>query len=125
MTIKKTLGIIALASTIGLAGCANNPEYTFNGKIGEEQVKFYEEEFGEYNILKVVKADGSIIRYVDNTKNDLKIEYVEIKVGDNTTQYYLTSKNPIAAGIAQKAQEKFDSYLEKIMEIQTAPLYKE
>ena len=41
MTIRKTLTSIVLAGALALggAGCSkNNPEYHFNGKIGEEQV---------------------------------------------------------------------------------------
>jgi len=64
MAIRETLTSIVLvgALALGVAGCKDNPEYHFNGKIGEEQVKFYERELGIHNILEVIKADGSKVK---------------------------------------------------------------
>ncbi len=127
MTVRKTLTSIILAGALALggAGCSNNPEYHFNGKIGEEQVKFYEVDLGgNHNILEVVKADGSKVKYRD-LNDDFKLEYVQITVGDNTTKYNASSTNPVVKGIVEKAQKEFDDYLAKITEIQTAPLNKE
>jgi len=127
MTIRKTLTSIVLAGALALggAGCSNNPEYHFNGKIGEEQVKFSEGKGKAYsNILEVVKADGSKIRYAD-LDDDFKLDYVQITVGDNTTIYNAGSSNPVVTGIVEKAQKEFDDYLTKITDIQTAPLNRE
>jgi len=126
MTVRKTLTSIVLAGALALggAGCSNNPEYHFNGKIGEEQVKFYEEDAGNDNILEVVKTDGSKVKYGD-LNDDFKLEYVQITVGDNTTKYNASSTNPVVKGIVEKAQKEFDDYLTKITEIQTAPLNRE
>jgi len=127
MTVRKTLTSIVLAGALALggAGCSNNPEYHFNGKIGEEQVKFYEEDLGgDDNILEVVKADGSKVKYGD-LNDDFKLEYVQITVGDNTTKYNASSTNPVVKGIVEKAQKEFDNYLTKITDIQTAPLNRE
>lgn len=126
MTVRKSLTNIILAGALALGGtgCSNNPEFHFNGKIGEEQVKFYEILFGEVNILKVVKADGSKVKYAD-FNDDFKLEYVKITVGDNTTKYNADSKNPVVTGIVEKAQKEFDAYLTKITEIQTVPLNRE
>ena len=126
MTIRKTLTSIVLAGALALggAGCSNNPEYHFNGKIGEEQVKFYEGDFGNDNFLEVVKTDGSKVVYGD-IDDDFKLDYVKITVGDNTTKYNASSSNPIVSGIVEKAQKEFDDYLTKITDIQTAPLNRE
>ena len=123
MTIKKTLISIVLAGALALgAGCSTgNPEYHFNGKIGQERVYFHEADFGTDNILEVVKANGSKIKYAD-LNNDFKLEYVEITIGDNTTKYDSRSKNPVVTGIVEKAQKEFDAYLVKINEQKIAPL---
>ncbi|MDP2673160.1 MAG: hypothetical protein Q8O84_05085 [Nanoarchaeota archaeon] len=123
MTIRKNLTNIVLAGALalGVAGCGNNPEYHFNGKIGEKQVKFYEKIAGGINILEVVEADRSKSKYIDSN-NDFKLDCVEITVGDNITEYYAASENPVVLEILEKAQKEFDAYLTKITDIQTAPL---
>lgn len=109
----------------GLVGCdfGDNGEYHFNGKIGEEQVHFYESRDGIENYLEVVKADGSIVKYGDTSGNDLKIEYFEIIVGDKRTWYNASFESPGMEEIVQGAHEEFDEYLKKITDIETAPLY--
>jgi|SRR3989344_2981753 len=126
MTVRKTLTSIVLAGALALggAGCSNNPEYHFNGKIGEEQVKFYEKDLANDNFLEVVKADGSKVKYGD-FDDDFRLDHVQITVGDNTTKYNANSTNPMAKGIVKKAQKEFDDYLTKITDIQTAPLNRE
>ncbi len=134
MKSRKTLTSMVLFGTSMITGaCSINPEYVFNGKIGEEQVKFYKEEFrdktilGDTNILEVVKTDGNKTRYVDFLGDDLKLEYIEMTVGENTIRTYLYSgsaQNPIDADVLEKNQKEFDTYLVKIRDIQTAPLNK-
>ncbi len=126
MTFGRTLTKIALAGTLflGESGCNATPEYHFNGKIGEEQIKFYESGWTRANVLVVRKTDGSEVRYEDFGK-DFKLDCVEITVGDNTTEYNSDSKNPAVLDVIKKAQKQFDDYLTKITEVQTAPLDKE
>ena len=110
MATKETLVSLVLVglSTLGGAGCSNNPEYRFNGKIEEEEVRFYEKTlWGINNLLEVVKADGSKLKYFDSN-DDFRIESVEITAGDNTTIYAVGSRNPVVAGIVEKAQKEFD-----------------
>jgi hypothetical protein len=124
MLIRKTLGTIILASTIALAGCGTpNPEYDFDGIIEKEHIKFSENLFGS-NFLKVKKPDGSEIEYVD-LDDDFKLDYVEIRVGENKTVYYAGSSNLDVTPIVQKSQKQFENYLKKITEIQTKPLREE
>lgn len=105
-----------------MTGCTdNNLEYHFNGKIGEDAVKFYELDLGATNVLEVVKANGDKVKYLDY-RNDFKIDCVALTVGDNTTEYHSTSSNPLAVNIVEKAQKEFDAYLARITAIQTAPL---
>lgn len=127
MAGRKTLTNIVLAGTVSFGvGCltSNNPEYSFNGKIGEDQVVFSENATFDHccsNYLYVTKADGSIIVYVD-IDDDNKLDHVRITIGENTTKYSSNSSNPVVKDVLQKAQIEFDYYLSKIIEIQTAPL---
>ena len=126
MSVRKTLTSIVLAGalTLGGTGCeSDSPEYLFNGRIGEDQVKFYENGLND-NFLEVVRADGSKVKYFDEN-NDYKLDFVQITVGENTTEYKASSKNPVVIGIVEKAQKQFDTYLTRITEIQTAPLNRE
>lgn len=124
--MKKTLTGIVVAGMValGAAGCnVTHPEYSFNGMIGEEQVCFYETNAGRTNTLVVVRENGNKIEFVDDVGDDLKLEYVSITVGGNKSTYSIDSKNPKIVDVVEKAQKEFESYLSKIMEIQTAPLY--
>ena len=73
MTIRKTLTSIVLAGALalGTAGCSrDHSQYKYDGKIGEDQVKFTEKGYGLFpddNILTVKKLDGRIIQYVDRS----------------------------------------------------------
>ena len=61
MTIRKTLTSIVLAGALalGTAGCSrDHSQYKYDGKIGEDQVKFTEKGYGLFpddNILTVKK----------------------------------------------------------------------
>jgi len=104
-------------------GCKNNLEYHFNGKIGEEQVYFHES-FTADDILEITKTDGSKVKYYSSSGDNLKLTYVEITVGTNTTQYHSYSENPRVKELLDQAQREFDDYLANITMIQTAPLNK-
>ena len=123
--MKKTLKSIVLTGALSLSeyGCLKNPEYSFYGNIGEEQVRFHEESIlvSSLSFLDVIKRDGGIVRYWDYG-SDLVLDSVQVRVGNNTTKYSANSSNPVAKEIVQKAQKEFDSYLTKITEIQTVPL---
>lgn len=75
---NKTLTNLVLAGALvmGGVGCyAYHPEYHFNGKIGDEQVKFNESDnltCDNFLILTVIKADQSKVVYGDVTGEDLK-----------------------------------------------------
>ncbi len=125
MALKKTLKTIVTIAVIALnlVGCNDNLEYKFNGKIGEENVRFYECDVDSKNYLEVIKSDGSKVIYCD-LDNDLKLDCLKITVGDNTTEYSSESQIPNIDEIFQKARTQFDNYLAKITEIQTAPINK-
>ncbi len=107
---KLALGALAL---IGVSCIHGHPEYSFNGNIGEEQVEFYEN--GSNNYLKVERVDGTIIRYSDYLKNDLKIEYVQI-IKDGKNKRYSKS-HPFGEDMLEEAQKQFDAYLDTIKAI--------
>jgi len=122
----KNLTNVLLSGTLIFSeiGCSNgsHPEYNFSGKIGEEQINYHESFINGTCFLDVKTANGSKIRFADSD-GDLRLEYVEITVGNNTTKYYRDSKNPATFKFFTGTQEKFNWYLETITEIQTAPLY--
>lgn len=126
MRINGTLTQLVLAGTIVFfgSGCVTKKEYHFEGKIGEEQVKFYEPWWGlgNSNVLEVTREDGSKSTYIDSSKDNLEIDCVKMTVGDNTTRYCRISKDPEIVDVVERAQREFDAYLKKITETQTASL---
>jgi len=125
MKVKKILSIAAISSGIFLFGCddTNYSAYHINEKIGEDQVHFYES-LG-CNYLIVTKADGTIITYGDTTNEDLKIEYVHVQTtkDDITSSENFRLENELEAPVVRKAQEKFDDYLNKIIEFRKSKGY--
>jgi len=122
MTIRKTLTSIVLAGALalGTAGCSrDHSQYKYDGKIGEDQVKFTEKGYGLFpddNILTVKKLDGRIIQYVDRS-DDLKLGYVEITANSQTMRY--TANDEVGKAILEEAQEQFDTYMNQIKETRT------
>ena len=119
MTVRKSLTSIILAGALALtgAGCSKHPEFDFNGKVGEEQVRFYESGIGFTNTLEVVKADGNKTIYTD-FNDDFRLEYVQFTLmmpyGDTIKSYSRSSQDLAGREIVQKGQEEFDAYLTKI-----------
>jgi hypothetical protein len=108
----KLKNILATGLIMGsLAGCSDS-EYHYNGKIGEEQVIFYEKDYGD-NFLEVARENGTIIKYVDNKSDDFKLEYVEITKSGVTTRY---GKDAVGKVVLEEAQKQFDNYLKQILE---------
>ncbi len=121
--IKQFGKIVLVAGTLAaIAGCSVGHSYLqYDGKIGEEDVSFTEENFAMFaddNILVVEKPDGTQIKYVDSVRDDLKIEYVEITV-DGVTQRYRPN-DPVGDPIVEKAQAQFTDYLMQIEELRKA-----
>jgi hypothetical protein len=117
---KKNLSAILLSSAVGSSGCNQNPEYHFKGKIGEDQVRFYEGSiFGENN-LEVIKPDGTIIRFYDC--RNFRVDIITIISGDNTTRYDSFTSDEALKKVIADGQKQFDSYLRRIIEIQTRSL---
>ena len=112
MPIRKTLGTIVLASAIGLIGCGYDPQYIFNGNIGEEYIEFSENVTGDVNILRVVRADRREIVYKD-VNDDFKVDIVYITTINGTTERY--SEGELGDPILSEAQKQFDRYLENII----------
>ena len=117
MNLKRNLGKIVLASTVGLGlvGCSN-PEYHFDGMLGEDKVKFYEIGFlKDDDYLEVIKPDGRKIVY--EVINDLFTNHiisVEITSQGVTKRYEVGRKD--TKEIVEVAQKQFDEYLKKILE---------
>lgn len=122
MGIKKILTTIVLAGALALsgAGCRKDyPQYHYNGKIGEDNITFFElrTDYGlaGQNILIVKKSDGRIISYIDKLKEDLKLESVDIAKGSKRISY--TAKDKVGKQILEEAQKQFDSYLKQIIDL--------
>ena len=118
MTIRKTLTSIVLAGALalGTAGCSrDHSQYKYDGKIGEDQVKFTEKDAIALR-KKAEKLDGRIIQYVDRS-DDLKLGYVEITANSQTMRY--TANDEVGKAILEEAQEQFDTYMNQIKETRT------
>lgn len=112
--LKLVITIISAVGLLGLTGCGpDNKDYHFNSKIGEEYAQFWEEgDFGEFNYLKIIRADKKEVLYKDVRFNDLKIESIEIKIGGEPKPFG-QEKYP---SLIEEAQKQFDEYLSKIKE---------
>ena len=133
MNIKNGICGLILTTSLITGGCESNrhPEYNgFNGKIGEAVVEFKTREgfWIDENTLTAKFSDGTTITYIDYPKNnqpdELKIDRVIITKNDITTKYSVHSSNPSIQEKIKIAQNNFDEYLKKIIEIQTSALYK-
>lgn len=119
MSLRKTLAGIVMVGALALgAGCSKDySAYNYDGKIGEEQVKFKQKHYNfsppSDNILTVTKPDGTIVTYADREKDDLKLEYVVIIKGGVTTKYW---RDEVGKPVLAEAQRQFDDYLQKIKE---------
>ena len=108
--LKKIIGAGALA--LALAGCVQTE---YEGKIGEEQVKFSYEHISDRTILTVKKQDGKIIKYVDIYDNN-SLDYITIAKDGQTTRY---ENDKIGKQVLERAQNQFNYYLMKIEIAQT------
>lgn len=128
--MKKGLvnGLLIAGLATGLTGCGPSyPQYKFHDRVNGENVNF-RQAYGFFNKnteLTVIGTNGIKSIYFD-TNNDLKVDFIwvyETAEGDKTYSDYsvypdATSKvleNPLLP----KIQEKFDSYLEKIILMKT------
>lgn len=127
--MKKAFWVCAILTTlvILLPGCAAlHKEYHFDGRINEEWVVFWEDSKPFVAYLEITKADGTKIKYTDYG-GDLKLDSIRITppggIGGQRIYYYADSENPIVKETINDGQKKFESYLEKIHKINSAPLY--
>ncbi len=111
---------MSTALSFGVGGCSNHPEYIFKGKIDGEFVEYYDDA-NNNNDLFVIDKNRNEILYTDKN-NDLSIDTIQITTGGNTTYYHSDSTNEDVKKVIKKGQEKFDFYLSRIMDVQTAPL---
>ena len=120
MTIKRTLTYLVAGglALIGSSCSDNNSEYAFFGKIGEDQLDFYRVNyvfFGGANVLTIKKPNGVSIKYVDNFKDDLKLDYITIIKPDKEMERY-DGDDEIGGVILNEGQKNFEGYLRQIKE---------
>lgn len=114
---KNTVRNLAIAATItgalALAGCGQ-PQYRFDGKLGNEHVKYYDSDLAGLNHnLEVERKDGTKIKYecrnifggngvsfVTITKDGVSIKYEDDKVG---------------AEVIKEGQKQYVQYLADIL----------
>jgi hypothetical protein len=98
-----------------------NFEYRFHGNIAGEQVYFHESWEGSINYLDVVQQNGTQLYFTD-WNNDFKIDSLEIKTATTDAKYLSTSDNLKVKKIIENGQERFEAYLDKIIELNSAGL---
>lgn len=116
MKVRKNLAKIVLvgALVLGGIGCSNDFNYNFNGKIGKEQVKFYEKGmFDSRNILEVTSADGVKTKYID-LNDDLRADYVQTIIKNNIMKEGKYSRKLTIKHASKEMENKFNNYLKKI-----------
>ena len=122
--IRGTLAAVVLSSAIGSSGCNFNPEYDYVGNIGGDQVKFSSHILSG-NFLKIIKPDGIQIKYYAGADLQVDTVYINVDRGNTTGytyRYSRSSSNETVKKVITDAQERFDSYLTKIIEIKTKSL---
>lgn len=117
MANYKTLNtVLAGALALGSACSTVQPIYHYNGKMGLEEVHFYEtqeENEKPVNVLEVTRQDGTTIKMYDRDGNDLMVDDLEITNNGNTVKY---TKNDLGRDIIQEAQKQFDAYVKEAKE---------
>ena len=117
--MKKTLtnmagvGVLALS----LIGCGQ-PEYRYDGKIGEEKVKYYDFDlFNNQHILEVTKSNGTFVKYrCQSICGYNNVQDVVIAKDGIVTGY---EKDEIGTLVVKEGQKQYDNYLAKIIETKT------
>lgn len=114
--LQRTLCIGAGIISLGLLGsCSDYSKYNFDGRIGEDRVKF--ESVNDYGIflendLTVGDKDGKVTKYLDNFGEDLILDEVQVVKNGETTHYFDSFLNRKKM---DKFQEEFDNYLKEIL----------
>ncbi|MCC7574207.1 hypothetical protein KO361_01305 [Candidatus Woesearchaeota archaeon] len=139
MSAKKTLLSIIAGSMLAIStpSCTKTSSYDFNREIVKEEVMFKKairtpgfiksrtkylgmpktsQVYG--NVLTVKREDGSVIQYVDNKKNDHKLDLVRIMDKHGEIKEYNSSQN-WTRPIFREAQNQYDTYKENILRIKT------
>lgn len=97
-------------------------DYRFKGTIGEEHVWFYNVtlngEYGEdecsFDVLEVRRADGTVVKYVDNNA-DLKLDWIAVIKDGETRTFYACEH--IFRNFFEEGQSQFNAYLARIREL--------
>lgn len=123
MKLKKNLITVILTSGLGISGtgCSQDSPYHFSGMIGEEYVRSYETGLNGI-CINVLKENGDEIKFCD-THSNFKLNYITTTVDNVTTKYTMDSTDPFLSDVDETAQKAFETYLKKITEIKTAPLF--
>ncbi|MEI6849917.1 MAG: hypothetical protein WCK29_02680 [archaeon] len=123
--MRKTLTNLALAGTLalGLAGCTGNPQYLFDGKIGNEKVRYHDNGLDESDhILEVTKENGLKIKYIAHLQRGAKnydgndffdgVDEIEIISNNQTNHYNMYELN---MDTVNKIRNTYQEYLGKIV----------
>jgi hypothetical protein len=118
MKLKKTICALAVALSIGAAGCGKaHSEYTFDEEIAGESVKFstgYKFLIPDNNYLNVVRQDGASVQYCDESFSNLKLEKVCITPVNEKRMCYFDDE--VGTEALAEAQIQFNDYLVKILD---------
>ena len=99
---------------LAIAGCSNK-EYSFDGVIDGEKIKFYEKGlFKTEEHLEVIRRDGTKADYF-NIGPGVFAQFVTITSPDGTKRKYGNDK--IGQPVMDEARKQCDTYLSKILKI--------
>lgn len=119
--MRKTLCALVLGAAALLTSCDPGKKYEFKGELGDEKVEFYNDTYMKFpsirrggfgNVLVVKTQDGKTLNYVDLDNDDLQLEYFVIQQGGQRIIYGY--ENSTERPVLERAQKKFDAYLEEI-----------
>ena len=123
-TIRSNAKSIVLAAVVAGAAvgcCKEYKEYTYDGKIGQEQVKFvanynFFRDFESHKSLEVTRTNGTKVTYLaDGHKDTFDINTIIINKAGKETTY--GANDIIGKEVIQEGQIQFTNYLAKILEL--------
>ena len=111
--MKNLIKSLSLAIILGISSVGCN-RFIYEGKIDEDNVNFYYNDFNKTRTLEVIKVNGDLLEYEDYLRLDGVVDKLIIKRQGKKTSY--NSYNPADYLILQQAQKEYEYYMKEIQE---------